>query len=83
MANIVCQGVESAQQLNLLQQWGCDLAQGYIFAPPLDIVQLERLLITPGESDGIKILKSTVPAPMTLPGGTTGSTTGGIQLPMR
>lgn len=67
MASIVCQGVESAKQLHLLQQWGCDLAQGYIFAPPLDICELERLLISPLESDGIKILKSSVPAPINMP----------------
>lgn len=67
MATIVCQGVESAKQLNLLQQWGCDLGQGYIFAPPLNIVELERLLVNPGESDGIKILKSSVVAPINLP----------------
>ncbi|WP_182867873.1 putative bifunctional diguanylate cyclase/phosphodiesterase [Rhodopirellula sp. JC639] len=83
MANIVCQGVESAEQVNLLQRWGCDLAQGYIFAPPLDIVELERLLVTPGESDGIKILTSLATAPLTLPGGPTSGTTGGIQLPAR
>lgn len=77
MATIVCQGVESAQQLTLLQQWGCDLGQGYIFAPPLDIDELEQLLITPGESDGIKILKSAVHVPLNLPTGTSP----GIQLP--
>ena len=35
MASIVCQGLESPQQLRLLQQWECDLGQGYFFAPPL------------------------------------------------
>jgi predicted signal transduction protein with EAL and GGDEF domain len=64
MAKIVCQGVESPRQLMLLQQWGCDLGQGYLFAPPLDIVELERLLIRPGESTGINILKTSITAPL-------------------
>lgn len=72
MANIVCQGVESAKQLNLLRQWGCDLAQGYIFAPPLDIVELEQLLLNPNESDGIQILRSPAKLPVGLPIGGAG-----------
>lgn len=77
MANIVCQGVESPQQLRLLQQWGCDLGQGYFFAPPLNITELQRLLKAPTESNGIEILKKSIAAPLNFPA-TQG---GGIQLP--
>jgi diguanylate cyclase len=31
------EGVESAEQLILLEQMGCDLAQGYYFAKPLAV----------------------------------------------
>lgn len=74
MAKIVCQGVESKQQLSLLQQWGCDLGQGYFFAEPVDIVQLEHLLLNPSSSAGIRHLKSTPIAPINLPTGGTSST---------
>lgn len=77
MATIVCQGVESPQQLSLLQGWGCDLGQGYFFAPPLDITELKRLLITPDESNGIGILKKSISTPLVLPG----NATTGFQLP--
>jgi EAL domain-containing protein (putative c-di-GMP-specific phosphodiesterase class I) len=32
---VVAEGVESAKQLELLKQMGCDLAQGYYFSKPL------------------------------------------------
>ena len=32
---VVAEGVESAEQLALLSQWGCDLCQGFFVAPPL------------------------------------------------
>jgi EAL domain-containing protein (putative c-di-GMP-specific phosphodiesterase class I) len=32
----VAEGVESPAQLNLLEQLGCDFAQGYLFSPPVD-----------------------------------------------
>ncbi|MCO8120507.1 EAL domain-containing protein [Stieleria sp. TO1_6] len=70
LATIVCQGVESPEQLKLLQQWGCDLGQGYFFAPPLDIFELESLLIKPDESVGIKVLKQSIAAPLHLPAAT-------------
>lgn len=74
MAKIVCQGIESKQQLSLLQQWGCDLGQGYFFAEPVDIVKLEHLLLNPSSSAGIRHLKSTPVAPINLPTSGTNST---------
>ncbi|MEM6471141.1 MAG: EAL domain-containing protein [Planctomycetota bacterium] len=67
MAKIVCQGLESPKQLSLLRQWGCDLGQGYFFAPPLDLGELERLLRNPATSPGIKLLRESKPLPIVHP----------------
>ena len=55
-ATIVAEGVESDSQLKLLCQWGCDAAQGYLFAPPLTIDELHTLLCDPAQSEGIRLL---------------------------
>lgn len=34
--NVTAEGIETAEQLNLLQQLHCTYGQGYYFAPPLD-----------------------------------------------
>ncbi|QDT57611.1 Cyclic di-GMP phosphodiesterase Gmr [Stieleria bergensis] len=57
MANVVCEGVETSEQLELLQCWGCDLAQGFYFAPALTIEELERLLRDPNRSHGLRELR--------------------------
>jgi EAL domain-containing protein (putative c-di-GMP-specific phosphodiesterase class I) len=40
--NVTCiaEGVETLAQLRLLEQLGCDFAQGYLFSPPVDEVAL-------------------------------------------
>ena len=55
-ASIVCQGIESKEQVELLRKWGCDLGQGYFFAEPLSIAELTSLLIDPETSPGIRML---------------------------
>ncbi len=40
----VAEGVETADQLALLREVGCQLVQGYLFAKPLDDVEADRLL---------------------------------------
>jgi EAL domain-containing protein (putative c-di-GMP-specific phosphodiesterase class I) len=44
---VVAEGVESAEQRDLLIQAGCDFGQGYLFAHPLTPLQLEDLLREP------------------------------------
>lgn len=39
---VVVEGVESAEQLALLTEWGCDLCQGFFVAPPLSHDELTR-----------------------------------------
>lgn len=40
----ISEGVETEQQVMLLQRLGCDLVQGFYFARPMPIPQLEELL---------------------------------------
>jgi EAL domain-containing protein (putative c-di-GMP-specific phosphodiesterase class I) len=40
----VAEGVENAEQLNLLKQEGCDQAQGFFFEKPMPFSQFKRLL---------------------------------------
>lgn len=42
---IVCEGVETYGQKELLKSIGCDLAQGYYYAKPMERKKLEELLI--------------------------------------
>ncbi len=46
----VAEGVETAEQLALLRQLGCARFQGYLFAPPLPVSQLEELMRRGGEA---------------------------------
>jgi len=39
---VVVEGVETADQLALLREWGCDLYQGFLGAPPLTLDELTR-----------------------------------------
>lgn len=41
---VVAEGVESAQQASLLEQMGCDYAQGFYFSRPIPIDELIELL---------------------------------------
>ncbi len=57
-AKIIAEGVESQKQLESLRKWGCDAAQGYLFAPPLELDGLRSLLCNQTESEGIQMLRS-------------------------
>ncbi|MEM9646769.1 MAG: bifunctional diguanylate cyclase/phosphodiesterase, partial [Planctomycetota bacterium] len=55
-ARIIAEGVESESQLSRLRGWGCDLAQGYFFSPPMELEDLQNMLIDPMQSPGIQAL---------------------------
>jgi EAL domain-containing protein (putative c-di-GMP-specific phosphodiesterase class I) len=40
----VAEGIEDEAQLAHLRELGCDAGQGYLFAPPLEVAALERIL---------------------------------------
>jgi diguanylate cyclase (GGDEF)-like protein/PAS domain S-box-containing protein len=40
----VAEGVETSDQLRMLQELGCHRVQGYLFAEPVDVPEAERLL---------------------------------------
>lgn len=44
---VVCEGVETDTQVDILKQVGCDIAQGYWFSHPLPVEEYEKLLCTP------------------------------------
>jgi diguanylate cyclase (GGDEF)-like protein/PAS domain S-box-containing protein len=43
-ADMIAEGIETAQQLALLKSWGCGAAQGYYFAPPMQAEDVTHLL---------------------------------------
>lgn len=42
--SIVCEGVETFEQVKFLQQIGCDVAQGYYYARPMPLEEFEKML---------------------------------------
>lgn len=40
----VVEGVETAEQASVLHALGCDLAQGYLFSPPVEAAEMSQLL---------------------------------------
>lgn len=41
---VVAEGVETEGAARALQSYGCNLAQGYLFSPPVSLTEFERLL---------------------------------------
>lgn len=39
---VVCEGIETQQQIDLLKEIGCKIGQGYIFSEPISIEQFEE-----------------------------------------
>jgi len=42
--DVVAEGIETEEQLQLLQQMGCRYGQGFLFSPPLPASEIEKLL---------------------------------------
>jgi len=42
---VVAEGIESADQLDVLREMGCDLGQGFHLSPPLSITIEERIRV--------------------------------------
>ena len=42
---VVCEGVETREQLDFLQLHGCDLVQGYYFCRPKSVKEMTELFI--------------------------------------
>jgi EAL domain-containing protein (putative c-di-GMP-specific phosphodiesterase class I) len=42
--DVIAEGVETAEQLRLVKSWRCYEVQGYFFAKPLSVEDLEPLL---------------------------------------
>jgi Amt family ammonium transporter len=62
---IVAEGVEDEEQLQVLDDLGCDLAQGYLFARPMPAVEMTDLLAA--AAAGGTLRGSTAPVPELLP----------------
>ena len=45
--DVVAEGIETREQLELLRRFGCDFGQGYFFSKPLDKEAATRLLTNP------------------------------------
>jgi EAL domain-containing protein (putative c-di-GMP-specific phosphodiesterase class I) len=42
---VVAEGVETSQQLDFLREQGCDEAQGFLLAPPVEAGEVVRWLV--------------------------------------
>ena len=43
---VIAEGIETTQQLEWLQQLGCEFGQGYLFSKPLAASEIERIYLT-------------------------------------
>jgi EAL domain-containing protein (putative c-di-GMP-specific phosphodiesterase class I) len=41
---VIAEGVETKEALKLLKEYGCDMAQGYLYSPPMVAEQIEEII---------------------------------------
>ena len=51
----VAEGVETEAQRDVLSQAGCDVVQGFLYAPPLPTAAFERLVERRTRPDGAQV----------------------------
>lgn len=52
--DVIAEGLETEEDVDMLRACGCQLAQGYVFHRPMPFAQLKALLV--GDSNGAKIV---------------------------
>lgn len=62
---VIAEGIETIDQLRILQEINCELGQGYLFSPPMHASDMARLL----ERDHVYPVGSGDAAPVTVPVG--------------
>ena len=55
---IIAEGVETAEQLDILKEFDCDVVQGYFFYRPMNITDFDMTIQRVVESASKKILDS-------------------------
>ncbi len=43
--NVIAEGIETKEQLEMLQQLGCDYGQGYLFGKPTSVADFEKMIV--------------------------------------
>ena len=46
---VITEGVETAEQVEILTEMGCDMFQGYYFAKPMEVEKFEELYLEGGK----------------------------------
>lgn len=49
--SVVAEGVETEPVLQMLAEWNCDLAQGYLFSKPTNATAIEAMAASPGSME--------------------------------
>ena len=60
---VIAEGIETIDQLRVLQEINCELGQGYLFSPPMDMSDMARLL----ERDHVYPVGAGDAAPLAVP----------------
>ncbi len=60
--NVVAEGVENDDQAELLRQRGCDMAQGFYFAKPMSVEQLDKHLSNGEFNSSANVIQLELPA---------------------